>query len=65
MGEDEVIVTLDLHAQAERAKKQKEKSKLHPVEAQTKVQNRVMVLKHGGAPLVAEGGLCRQPECTG
>ena len=33
------------------------KRKLHLVEAQTKIQNRVMVLKHGVAPLVAESGL--------
>ena len=25
------------------------------MEAQSKIQNRVIVLKHGGAPLVAEG----------
>ena len=47
VGEDEVTVTGGLHAQAERAKKEKEKRKLHPVEAQTKIQNREMVLEHG------------------
>ena len=38
-----MTVTSGLHAQAERAKKEKEKRRLHPVEAQTKDQNRVMV----------------------
>ena len=66
LGEDEVTVTSGPHAQAEkRANKHKEKRKLHPGGAQTKVRNRVMMLKHGGAPLVADGRLCRQPEYTG
>ena len=40
--------------------KKKEKITL-PMEAQTKIQNRMMVLKHGGAPLVTdESGLCRR-----
>ena len=40
-----------LHAQTERTRKHKEKRKLLPVEAQTKTQNRRVVLRHGGAPL--------------
>ena len=48
MGEYEV--TLELKEQRIR----KEEKKVHPVEAQTETQNRRMVLKHGGAPLVAE-----------
>ena len=35
------------------------------MKAQTKTQNRRMVLKHGGAPLVGdESGLGRRAECT-
>ena len=42
-----------------------EKRRLHPVGAQTKTQDRKMVLRHGGAPLVAESEIGRLPECTG
>lgn len=38
---------------------------LHAVEAQTKGRSRVMMLNHGCARLVTEGGLCRKLECTG
>ena len=68
VDEYELTVTSELHAQAERAKKQKRGGGAtwpHPVEVQTKVQNRVDLLNDGAAPLVAEGGLFRQPECTG
>ena len=64
VGEDEVAVTSGRHTHAERKKKPKEKTKLHPAEAQTKIRNtrnRLMISKHGcnngGAALVAEGGL--------
>ena len=36
-----------------------------PVGVQKKTQNRKMVLRHGGAPLVAESEGFRLPECTG
>ena len=51
MGEDEVTLTSGLHAQAERTKKQERGEGAtwpYPVEVQTKVQNRVLVLNHGG-----------------
>ena len=48
------------HSQAERTNKQTERRKLHPVEAQTKIRNRVLRLKHGRAQHLAEGGLCRR-----
>ena len=44
--------------QNEQRNKQRRESYRHP-EAQTKVRSRVMLLNHGGARLVAEGGLCR------
>ena len=47
VGEDEVIVTSGLHAQAERTKKQIEERELHSVEAQTKIRSQVMLLNHG------------------
>ena len=46
-------------------KNRKERRKLHPAEAQTEIQNLEMMLKHKGAPLVAESGLGRQVACTG
>ena len=64
VGEYEVSVTAELHGQAERTKKEKREEK-HPVEAQTKTQNQRIVLKHVGAPLVAESWVGRRPECTG
>ena len=51
------------HKQREQ-RNRKEKSKLHPGEAQTKTEHGMMVLRHGSAPLVAESGVCRLPECT-
>ena len=50
VGENEVTVISGLTSR---------KRKLNPVEAQTQIQNREMVLKHGGAPLVAESRLGR------
>ena len=38
----------------------KEKRRLHPVGAQRKTQNRKMVLRHGGAPFVAESEVGRR-----
>ena len=38
---------------------------IQSIEFAVMIQHREMVLKHGGAPLVAESGLGRQPECTG
>ena len=61
-----VISSEELHTKAERAKKnRKEKRRLHPVGAQRKTQNRKMVLRHGGVPLVAESEVGRRPKCTG
>ena len=62
-----MTVTSELHAQAERTKKQKREERLHPVEsAKNKDPEQRMVLKHGGAPLVAdESGFGRRPEYTG
>ena len=65
VGEDEVTVTLGLHAQAERTNKQTDERGLHPVEVQTKVRSQVMLLTDGGARLATEGRLCRKLECTG
>ena len=52
LGDLEVTVTSELHAQAERSKKgqrnRNEKRSLHPVVAQGKTQDRKMVLRHGG-----------------
>ena len=59
VGEDQVTLTSGFQEQAERTKQKQGKRVLHPVEAQTKVRSRVMLLNHGGARLVAEGGLCR------
>ena len=52
VGEYEVTVTSEPRAQAERTKKQK-REELHHGEAQTKTEHGMMVLRHGGAPLVA------------
>ena len=62
--EYEVTVTSDTHKQREQ-RNRKEKRNLHPSEAQTKTEHKMMVLRHGGAPLVAESGVGRLPECTG
>ena len=43
--EDEVTVTSERHAQAERTNEQK---RLHPFQAKTKTRTQSMVLKHGG-----------------
>ena len=43
----------------------KGKRRLHPVDAQTKTQNRKMVLGHGGAPLMAESEVGRLSARTG
>ena len=53
VGEFEVTVTSELHAQREQ-RSRKDKRRLHPLEAQTQTQNRRVVLKHGGAARVAE-----------
>ena len=67
VSEDEVTVTSELlytHKQKEQ-RNRKEKRRLHPLEAQTKTQNRRMELKHGGAPLVTdESGCGQRPGCT-
>ena len=62
VGEDELTVTSGLHAQAERTKKQRnktEKRKPHPLEAQTKVREAGDVAQSRGsrahAPFEAEG----------
>ena len=63
VGENEVTVTSGLATRTKQKeqgnRKEKRKLPVHPVEAQTKIQNREMVLKHGGAPLVAESRLGR------
>ena len=62
VGEHEMTVTSGLHAKAARINKQKiweGATWPYPVEVQTKVQNRAMLLNHLVAPLVAECGLCR------
>ena len=52
------------HKQKEQ-RNMKEKRRLHPVEAQTKTQNRRVLLRHGGAPLITrswpESGRARRP----
>ena len=51
--EYEVTVSSELHAQAETCQKghrsRNDKRRRHPLESQTKTQNRRGVLKHGGA----------------
>ena len=54
VGEYEVTVTSERRTQAEEQRNRKEKRKLHPGEAQTETEHGMMVLRHGGAPLVAE-----------
>ena len=58
VGEDEVTVTSGLHAQAERTKKQRnktEKRKPHPLEAQTKVREAGDVAQSQGRPVRGRG----------
>ena len=56
------------HKQKEQ-RNMKGKRRLHPVVAQTKTQNRRVLLRHGGAPLITrswpESGRARRPACTG
>ena len=51
--------------EAGKTKKQKEKGKLHPVEAQTQIRNRVMLLNHGGEMVslraYIDGGVIQGP----
>ena len=65
-SEIEVTVTSEQHTHKQKEQRhRKEKRRLHPVGAQRKTQNRKMVLRHGGVPLVAESEVGRRPKCTG
>ena len=68
VGADEVTVTLERHAQAERTQKQKREEKATSWGGSDKDRARddgAQARVNGGAPLVTESGVGRLPECTG
>ena len=57
VGEYGMTVTSDRATRTAKRTETQKREENHPVGAQTETQNRIKVLQHGGAPLVAESGV--------
>ena len=67
VDKNEVTVASELKHRQKEQRSRNDKKRLQPLEAQTKTQKRrvvlLQVLKHGGAPRVAESSSTKRSEC--